>query len=192
MNFLTEIFIGKHNQFYKDMIALEKTAISIRLKGGLSFVNQLPKKLSKTTTVLNELEFEQGDIVIRPMLNVGKSAGLFHLYHYGFYYGADENNVDYIVNKEEDGYVYVRTIHEYMKDNKFDTIGILKKPEDEDIDSIIKRATYIEKEPYTVMSNNCQNFANYSVFGSDNSISRDIVKKSFLDKYEKWKNNRNK
>ena len=185
MNIITELLIGKHNNFYQKVIDIEKAAISIRVNSGFSFVNHLPKKIKKVNNIINGIEFSQGDIVERPMYNKMKKV---HLKHYGYYYGTDESGVDYIVNKEADGYIYVRTLKEYMKDLDYSEIDIIKKPEETTIEEIIKRSQEIENEPYTALSNNCQHFVNYSVFGSYNSITTDQVKSKFIDKYDKWKN----
>jgi predicted RNA-binding protein with RPS1 domain len=186
LDFITEILLGKHSKSYKKIYDIEQIAVMIRLKNGFSFINSLPK-VSEKKAIINGLEFEQGDILVRPMYNKFK---YFHLKHYGFYYGTDEYGLHYIVNKEPDGYIYVRELSDYMKEIDNIEIEIIKKPENTSIDDIISRARSMENEPYTALDNNCQHFINYAVFNSRNSISVEQMKQSFLDKVKNFKESR--
>lgn len=186
MNFLTEIIIGKSNKIYQKIIDIERMAMQIRLSNGMSFKKQLPEVVEKSFEV-NGITFEQGDILVRPMYN---KFNLFHLKHFGYYYGTCSEGKHYIVNKEEDGYIYVRELSEYMKEINYDEIEIIKKEPETTIEEIIERGLKIENEPYTALENNCQHFINYSVFGSYNSISADQMKEKVLDKVANFKNRR--
>ena len=180
MNVLTEIIFGKNSDFYKKMFEAEKTFLKGYIKKMGGFESQLPI-VKKKKAIINDIEFEQGDIVVRPMYN---KLTKFYLKHFGYYYGTDKNGIHYIVNKEADGLIYVRTLDEYMKEIDNHEIEIIKKPENTTIKQIIERGRSIEQEPYTALDNNCQHFINFSVFGNYNSLTSDIMKTEIIDKFK--------
>jgi hypothetical protein len=183
VNILTELFFGQNHKFYQQTLKLEGEFLNARKKCFGSFTTNLPK-VKKKSTVINDIKFEQGDIVERPMYNALKKV---HLKHYGYYYGTDANGVDYIVNKEADGFIYVRTLEEYMKEINYNEVDIIKKPEGTKISEIIKRSKQIEDEPYTALHNNCQHFVNYSVFEKYTSLTVDIMKNELIDKVKHFR-----
>jgi len=182
LNVLIEIILGKHSEAYKKLYAVEETAIKLRLSNNLGFSNALPK-ITKTKTVINDVEFNQCDILVRDVFNKFKG---FYLKHYGYYYGSIDD-VDYIVNKEADGYIYVRTLTEYIKEIEYKNLSIIKAPDGTEIKDVIKRSKFIEKQPYTALSNNCQHFVNYSVFNAETSLSADEFKRKFKNKLAEYK-----
>lgn len=184
VNFLAEILLGKSNDFYKKMYALEQTVFESHVKKAGSFSENLPIVNNDLNHYINGNVFERGDILERPMYN---NLHKFYLKHYGIYYGTDDFGKAYIINKEADGFIYVRTLFDYMKELKLEDTRILKKPEETTIDEIIRRAKEIEKEPYTALSNNCQHFVNYSVYGKYTSLTSDVIKQEFTDKWHKVK-----
>jgi hypothetical protein len=183
MNVLTELFFGKHSNLYKFTLEQEQALIKMRIKYQGSFADKLPV-VKKKTTVINEIVFEQGDIIVRPMYN---KITKFYLKHFGYYYGSDKNNVAHIVNKEADGYVHVRTLEDFMKDLNDDEISIIKKPKNTTIKEIVNRGKVIELEPYTALDNNCQHFINFSVFGKYDSLTSEIMKNDIISKFKKIK-----
>lgn len=183
MNFLTELIHGKNSDFYKKMFEAEKSFLKGYVKKVGGFHTNLPIVKKKKTTI-NEIVFEQGDVLVRPMYN---KLSKFYLKHFGYYYGTDAKGIDYIVNKEADGLIYVRTLEDYMKEINYDEIEIIKKPVGTTIKQIIERGKEIQSEPYTALNNNCQHFINYSVFGNYNSLTSDIVKNDIIEKFKKLK-----
>ena len=187
MNFITEILLSKNSDFYLNMLEIERAAIKKRIDSGFSFYNQIPESFDRLTTSINEIDFTQGDIVERPMYNRLRK---LYLKHYGIYCGT-KSEVDYILNKEADGYIYVRTLDQYMKDIDISEVTKIEKPHDLTYNEIIDRAKKIEKDPYEAMNNNCQHFVNVCIFDSHTSLSVDQVKQQFIDKFSKWKNRNN-
>lgn len=187
MHILTEIFFSKSSPIYKRLYEYDKNVNLLRLKLGQSFLNYLPKTIKRRSAIINDIKFVSGDILVRPVFNIKiKDNNLIHFKHYGIYYGSESSSgAHYIINKEPDGLIYVRTLLDYMNGNELSEIEIIKKPKGTRIADIIKRASIIEEQPYTAFNNNCQHFVNFAVFGSYNSITSDAISSKFTQYYNK-------
>jgi len=181
VNFIAEILLGKNSSVYKRSYEMEQNLLELRVRLGLGLRSQLPKVHKVKGATINDIYFNRGDIVERPMYHKLEK---WYMKHYGYLYGVDRRGVPYIINKLDDGLVYCHDLDTYMNDFDIKDIRKIEKLKETTIEQIVNRSLSIETQPYTAMNNNCQHFVNYSVFGSSNSLTVDITKREIFDKFK--------
>ena len=171
-NFLTadKVSILKNNNLGNPSKAERETTL-------FTFKKNLPKLKNRHIILEDGRKVKAGNILRRPIV---KNLLFGDIYHYCFVYGTSIEGSSVIIEMTLENNVKYSDIKEFLKTHSIDSVEIINKETDTKMKDIISRASEWTDDVYHGYTKNCQQFANYCVFGKYVSPGVDFLNKLIL------------
>ncbi|MBK9284751.1 MAG: hypothetical protein IPM51_10600 [Sphingobacteriaceae bacterium] len=174
MNPFLEFLICDDAQLYSYK-AMQKQFSNIIKSIKPSILKSLPQLQLNGIYISDSVFANSGDVIIRSM---DLSSLDKRIEHYGIVYGTTTVGEKLIFDMSPQTNVIYKTLDDFM--DGFFEITIKSKPSGTSFEEILKRIEEWEYESYCFYDKNCQQFANYCVFGEKFSPGIEFVKELSL------------